>query len=379
VDYIIHLVKEGTKDFCLLHSAINILVENNVPPKDYFGDPLAVVDAAALALVCRKRGVALSTVLAPAPFLQAGVLIHEMFHLRFPPFFQHCSKERRGTCAYCFDFRDARRGVHATSHAESLQRRPSETSCMTNNLMENRYVVFAASISGMRPTSSFRNPPCSCAERRTSGFLAAVPASNPVFRLECPTGRPPALAAQCRNTVYVAAREAIRLCVSAASKLDTRDGATVNHFVRSFGHDPSRPVPWGGNRASGAIVAYRLRKVAEGLHGRVVHFRCVGPGARAPVNARTNWQAEPNVINLCARFWNPPAALPLPVLSFRGGVILHEMLHLLFHSFFHHAGHPSGDPERHRDNSHCYEAFTLLADGKRPEQGDLDACARRPF
>jgi hypothetical protein len=36
VDYIIHLVKEGAKDFCLRQTAINILIENNVPPKDYF-------------------------------------------------------------------------------------------------------------------------------------------------------------------------------------------------------------------------------------------------------------------------------------------------------------------------------------------------------
>jgi hypothetical protein len=36
VDYIIDLVKECAKDFCLRQTAINILIENNVPPKDYF-------------------------------------------------------------------------------------------------------------------------------------------------------------------------------------------------------------------------------------------------------------------------------------------------------------------------------------------------------
>jgi hypothetical protein len=38
VDHIIHLVKEGAKDFCLRQTAINILIENHVPPKDYFGE-----------------------------------------------------------------------------------------------------------------------------------------------------------------------------------------------------------------------------------------------------------------------------------------------------------------------------------------------------
>ena len=210
-------------------------------------------------------------------------------------------------------------------------------------------------------------------------FLGEAPAlPTPVFRVECP-GCPPATTTQCQNVVYTAVREAIRLCINAATRLDAREPTTVNHFRRIFGHDPSRPVPWAGNTASGATVAIRLRAVAEGLHSRVVHFRCFCTGAGAGVNAQTDWAAEHNVINLCTRFFNPPATLPLPVLSFRGGVIVHEMLHLLYSTFFHHAGHPSGDPERHRDNSHCYEAFALLADGKQPEAGDLTACANRPF
>lgn len=223
-------------------------------------------------------------------------------------------------------------------------------------------------------------PTCRCPQCHSSTSSAPflgepAPAAAPalptgVFRLDCPAQN---------SIVTLAVREAIRLCINAASRLEAREPSTVNHFRRIFGHDPSRPVPWAGNIASGTSVANRLRGIATGLHGRVVRFRCVCPGAGPGVNAQTDWAAERNVINLCARFWNPPATLPLPVLSFRAGVILHEMLHLQYYSFFHHAGHPSGDPERHRDNAHCYEAFVLLVDGKQPEQGDLNACANRPF
>lgn len=232
-------------------------------------------------------------------------------------------------------------------------------------------------------------PGCRCSHCRENGsrrLLLGEPAApapappGPVFRLRCPAGCPPVAAAQCRTIVWRAAADAIRLCINAANKLEAQDAPTSAHFLRIFGHPPSRPVPWAGNRSSGATVAHRLRKVAEALHGRVVHFRCTCPGAPAGTNARTNAAVERNVINLCARFWNrADAGLPLSNRFFRAGVVLHEMLHLLYHEFFHHAGHPSGDPERHRDNSHCYEAFALLANGHTPEQGDLDACAARPF
>src|SRR5215469_16967158 len=38
VGYIVHLVKEGAKDFCVRQKAINILIENAVRPKDYMGE-----------------------------------------------------------------------------------------------------------------------------------------------------------------------------------------------------------------------------------------------------------------------------------------------------------------------------------------------------
>jgi hypothetical protein len=38
VAYIIGLIKEGAKDFCVRQTAIDILFENGVPPKDYLGE-----------------------------------------------------------------------------------------------------------------------------------------------------------------------------------------------------------------------------------------------------------------------------------------------------------------------------------------------------
>src|SRR6478752_2833559 len=38
VDYIVHLIKDGAKDFCVRQTAIDILVENNVKPKDYHSE-----------------------------------------------------------------------------------------------------------------------------------------------------------------------------------------------------------------------------------------------------------------------------------------------------------------------------------------------------
>lgn len=203
----------------------------------------------------------------------------------------------------------------------------------------------------------------------------------PVFRDNCDvTGCAPAAAGQCRNIIRLAARDAIRLCIIAANRLDARHAPTVTHFRRIFGHHPDRPVPWANNRPSGETVAHRLRKVAEALHRRVVHFRCTCPAGTPVTRNAQITDAERNVIQLCNRFWARPDLPPLSNRFYRAGVILHEMLHLLYRGFFYHHGqHPSGDPERHRDNSHCYEAFVLLANGHTPEPGDITACAARPF
>src|SRR5215813_1158000 len=44
VSYIVHLVKEGAKDFCVRQRAIDILIENAVRPKDYPGEIRALFE-----------------------------------------------------------------------------------------------------------------------------------------------------------------------------------------------------------------------------------------------------------------------------------------------------------------------------------------------
>jgi hypothetical protein len=214
--------------------------------------------------------------------------------------------------------------------------------------------------------------------------------AGPVFDIQCPNppGCPPVAAGQCRAILRQAIIGAIKLANGAAIKVDKatkiepakRDAETretARLFMFFFGHDPSHPVSWAGNEPSGVSVAKRFLAVASELGGgRRIVFRCGCPGAGAGVRARTNQAAEPNVVNLCARFWNPPPGLRgLPAAYFRAGVILHETLHIYFHEFFHHAGHPSGDPERRRDNAHCFEAFALRVAGFGADPQDVRQCS----
>ncbi|NOT60746.1 MAG: hypothetical protein HOP19_11055 [Acidobacteria bacterium] len=186
--------------------------------------------------------------------------------------------------------------------------------------------------------------------------------------------------AQCQPIIRGAVVSAIQLANNAASMLETGHPEAARLFQFFFGHAPSRPVPWAGNRASGAIVAIRFRAVARALQSRGTLFRC---NPACTVNASTCAGSEcsprePNVVELCQGFWNPPAGLHLAPQFFRGAVILHEMLHLLFTDFFHHPGHSSGDPVRRRDNAHCYEAFALRAAGHAADHVDVTACRTRP-
>ena len=209
--------------------------------------------------------------------------------------------------------------------------------------------------------------------------------AGPVFSIECPAGCPPVAAGQCRNILLRAIRDAIHLASNAASKLEAspRDAKTVSIFLKLFGHDPSRPVPWAGNKESGASVAWRLRKVAQELGGgRRTLYRCGCPGAAPTVNART---VSPMEVLLCPRFWNlgQPGFLPAgqDPRWIRAGIILHEMLHQLFGEFFRHfrvPPRPDDPQERRRDNAHCYEAFALLVDGHTPSQSDINRCTKRP-
>lgn len=243
-------------------------------------------------------------------------------------------------------------------------------------------------------------PGCRCAPCRVKqgnpfvgepGSLAKP--AGPVFRIQCPTppGCPPIAAGQCRNVLRQAIREAIKLANNAANKLeaasklepskrDAETKETARLFKGFFGHDPSRPVPWASNQESAVSVARRFRAVANALQmgGRNTLFRC-DPGCDPTTTAWANAAVEPNMVNLCALFWNPPAGLRgLPPPFYRAGAIIHEMLHLLYHEFFHHAGHPSGDPERRRDNANCYEAFALRVAGFGADPAAVRQCWDRP-
>jgi OmpA family len=215
--------------------------------------------------------------------------------------------------------------------------------------------------------------------------LGQPPPTGPVFSIECPAGCSPVAAGQCRNILLWAIRDAIHLAANTASKLEAnpRDPKTVSIFLKLFGHDPSRRVPWAENKESGAIVAWRLRKVAQELGGgRRTLYRCGCPGAAPTVNART---VSPTEVLLCPRFWKlgQPGFLPAgqDPRWIRAGTILHEMLHQLFGEFFRHfrvPPHPDDPQERRRDNAHCYEAFALLVDGRTPSQSDINRCKARP-
>jgi hypothetical protein len=242
-------------------------------------------------------------------------------------------------------------------------------------------------------------PGCGCQQcgqkgstRHFIGDPATAPA-GPRFRVDCPNppGCPPTLAGRCGIVVREAVVAAISLAENAATKLDAtlsvapinRDAdmkETVRLFRFFFGHDPSRPVPWAGNKASGAVVAVRFRAVAHGFRTRGTVFHC-DPTCTANATTCASPQCTPpvpNVVNLCPAFWNPPAGLHVSAQFFRGGVVLHEMLHLLFPTFFHHPDHSSGDPVRRRDNAHCYEAFALRVAKHGADHVDVTNCRSEP-
>jgi hypothetical protein len=209
-------------------------------------------------------------------------------------------------------------------------------------------------------------------------FGEPVPAAvaGPLFRFECPIGCNPFAAGQCRATLRATIVDAMALCNAAAARLEAnpRSDDTRAIFRFLFAHDPSRPVPWANNRESGAIVAHRLRRVAEALQGRVTHYRCVNTPCPAGRNAFTRPATEPNRIFLCPRFWTQTR-------FHRAGIVLHEMLHLLYRGFFRHARvppHPDDPREHRRDNAHCYEALVLRLNGHAPVASDIQRCRQRP-
>ena len=191
-------------------------------------------------------------------------------------------------------------------------------------------------------------------------------------------------AAQCGAALRQAIRTAVRLASNAANKVDTaisvapaaRDAdarRTARFFRCFFGHDPSRPVPWAGNEASGVSVAKRFRAAAHELNGgRRVIYRCqptqVGCGQQDQpcCNPNENAWFHPdlrNTINLCAPFWAADR-------NIRAGILIHEMLHMLFEHL--------QDEDQGRIRNACYEAFALRLAGVAPDPFDVCNCRGTP-
>lgn len=201
-----------------------------------------------------------------------------------------------------------------------------------------------------------------------------APTSAPVFRFVFPppAGCPALTEAEYRGILQQAVIEAIRLANNAASKLDAVAPDTASLYQFFFCHDPSRPVSWAGNEASGSIVARRFRAVARELGGgRRITFVC-DPHCHAGERAFS--LLHPNEISLCAPFWNPPPQPGLPPEGFRGGVILHEMFHVLFTM-----RHINQDPkEKRTNNAHCLRAFALRAMGYGQDNLAIGRCTGDP-
>jgi hypothetical protein len=217
---------------------------------------------------------------------------------------------------------------------------------------------------------------------------------GPVFEVLCPDppGCPPVAAAQCRAVVRAAVHEAIRLANNAADKIqaainvapgdrDAEAQRTARLFRSFFGHDPSRPIPWAGNQASGVSVAARFRAVARELaggrritfHCRVTRPDCGLDDLTCCCPADNAWFSKgvPNAITLCAGFWTPPAGLRgLPHRNYRAAIIIHEMLHMLFEDL--------RDVGRGRPRAACYEAFALRLAGFGADPFDVCNCTGRP-
>jgi hypothetical protein len=182
--------------------------------------------------------------------------------------------------------------------------------------------------------------------------------------------------AQCGTILRDAVVQAIKMARRAADKLDAaisveprqRDEAgrkTAQLFTDIFCHDPSLPIPWAENSPSGATVAYRFRAVARELDGgRRIHFVCrptVSPCTTescCPAEFARAREGEPIV--LCDNFWQDPDIEGLPAESFRGAILIHEMLHFLFAAP---SGGMGGDWGRRRVNPTCYEQFVLRVNG----------------
>lgn len=205
------------------------------------------------------------------------------------------------------------------------------------------------------------------------GGQPPVASPRATFRLECPAGCTPFVAARCEATLRQALVDAISIANNAARRLTAApvDEETRRLFRFFLGHEPSRPVPWANNQESRLTVAKRLLTCARELGGgRRTLYRCGCPGAGPEVRART---ISPIEVRLCPRFWGASPQAGLSPRFFRAGVILHEMLHQLYIEFVRHNAN-----EHRRNNAHCYEALAMRLAGHAADQSDVRQCRERP-
>ncbi|MGP4056039.1 M35 family metallopeptidase [Mycobacterium sp. 4D054] len=225
---------------------------------------------------------------------------------------------------------------------------------------------------------------------RVAAGMAGVSAEDellgaPIFDFPACAPCPLPTAEQCLTALRQAIVRAIRLANNAADKVDASisvapaargaDAVRTARIFRSFfGHDPSRPVPWAGNEASGVSVAKRLRAVARELDGgRRITFECRPAVAGCADNDLTcctpcdnAWvhaNVGRNTVVLCPMFWAATRDI-------RAGIIIHEMLHLLY-------GHLR-DVGEGRIRNACYEAFALRLAGITPDPFDVCNCRATP-
>ncbi len=185
--------------------------------------------------------------------------------------------------------------------------------------------------------------------------------SSPVFRFICAGGCHFGNEAQCRRILRTAIRDAIGLASGAAAALEGPPSArTVRIFRNTFGHPPSRPVPWAGGLSSGTTLARRYRLAIKALLRGGTAYVC---DATLAANART---VNPDRVLLGPSFWTQNRMN-------RAATILHEMMHQYFLEFILH-----NEKEHRRNNAHCLANFALWIRGITPPATYLNSCRLRP-
>jgi len=188
---------------------------------------------------------------------------------------------------------------------------------------------------------------------------------QPVFRFTCPGGCPSGNQAQCRQILRTAIRDAIGLGSGAAAALEvTPTARTVRIFRGTFGHPPSRPVPWAGGRSSGATLARRYRLAINALLRGGTAYIC---DPTLPANART---VNPSRVLLGPTFWTQNR-------MDRAATILHEMMHQYYIEFILH-NVPGWTKEHRRNNAYCLANFALQIRGLTVPPEYLTRCTDRP-